>query len=506
MYGILRSPRAASTEALVLSVPFRGPRHVHDSNISGVILLTALAKYFAKGNYWAKDVVFLIADHELIGFKAWLDSYHGMNDLDSIVESETLEATSGAIQAAVNLELKSNKVSHLNLKIEGLNGQLPNLDLFNVAVELATRESVTPTFHGSSHPYSGREIDVWIKYAKTIGSMMVSQASSLPTGAHGLFQKYSIQSLTLEGVSSNDIRTSASVSLLQIGRVVEGLFRSLNNMLEKFNRSFWFYLLPSTRRYVSIGYYMISFGLITVPVILKALRDYISLFPEQVTKKPQVNGDSGPRRNQESKVADHPSLINSISVCFISHILGVILLSLPTFLEKFDHLVPAGIETSDILYYTIISYSLICMMSPLTVGKSKSGSEASIVALLNWSLLVSCVSLINISLGLFLSFIYTPILFLVTSRRFNLKCIKLLSLLLLHPMVIHFTCLLGTSIYIYNDEPNETVMKHLSRAVTGQKKSVLYFVEDWYLYGNWNYILATSFLFPVWLQLWFVTL
>lgn len=460
--------------------------------------MVSLAKYFTKGNYWAKDIIFLIADHELIGFKAWLDSYHGMKEASGIVDAEPLTAISGAIQAAINIEMKSSKISHLNLKIEGLNGQLPNLDLFNVAVELATRESVTPTFHGSSHPYSGRDFDVWKRYAITIGSMMVSQASSLPTGAHGLFQKYAIQALTFEGVTSKNSRTSASVSLVQVGRVVEGVFRSLNNLLERFNRSFWFYLLPSTRRYVSIGYYMISFGLITLPVVLKALHDYLMTF------YPEDDGDV--KNNGQPKNRDKsPSLINSISTCFISHIIGICLLSLPTLLEKFDYLIPSGLETSDIIYYTIITLTFVSMINPFLIDNYKN-SEVSILALLNWSLLMSCLSLINISLALFLSLIYTPIIFLVTSASSAyIKYVKLLFLLLLHPLAIHFLCLLGTSVYIYHDDPNQEVTTHLTRVISGQKKSILYFIEDWYLYGNWSYILATSFLFPVWLQLWLVT-
>lgn len=31
------------------------------------------------------------------------------------------------------------------------------------------------------------------------------------------------------------------------------MFRSLNNLLERFHQSFFFYLLPSTDRYISIG-------------------------------------------------------------------------------------------------------------------------------------------------------------------------------------------------------------------------------------------------------------
>ena len=61
--------------------------------------------------------------------------------------ADDLPARSGAIQAAINLELPSEKVRYLNLKLEGLNGQLPNLDLFNLAVRLSRREQMPATLH-----------------------------------------------------------------------------------------------------------------------------------------------------------------------------------------------------------------------------------------------------------------------------------------------------------------------------------------------------------------------
>ena len=45
--------------------------------------------------------------------------------------------------------------------------------------------------------------------------------------------------------------------------------RSLNNLLERFHQSFFFYLLPATDRYVSIGLYMPPFGLLALPIIIK---------------------------------------------------------------------------------------------------------------------------------------------------------------------------------------------------------------------------------------------
>lgn len=105
--------------------------------------LPHLAEYFSTKNYWSKDLIFLIYEHELIGCKAWLNSYFNLNnDLNqNLIKSEELVDRSGNIQAAINIDFTTQSTSNLDILIEGLNGQLPNLDLFNVVVEIASRES-----------------------------------------------------------------------------------------------------------------------------------------------------------------------------------------------------------------------------------------------------------------------------------------------------------------------------------------------------------------------------
>lgn len=98
MYGILRAPRSASLEALVLSVPYRPPSSVYPSTLPGLALMFSLAKFFRSNyylfskliigsfnlhvifigqKYWAKDIIFLVTEHEQLGVQAWLDAYHG---------------------------------------------------------------------------------------------------------------------------------------------------------------------------------------------------------------------------------------------------------------------------------------------------------------------------------------------------------------------------------------------------------------------------------------------
>lgn len=45
VYAILRAARAASTEALVLSVPFRPPSSIHQTTAPSIAIMLAFAKF-----------------------------------------------------------------------------------------------------------------------------------------------------------------------------------------------------------------------------------------------------------------------------------------------------------------------------------------------------------------------------------------------------------------------------------------------------------------------------
>merc|ERR1719350_2622218 len=100
--------------------------------------------------------------------------------------------------------------------------------------------------------------------------MMASQATGVPSGNHGLYHRFSIEAITLEGVTTRS-RKRQPADFHTLGRIIEGTFRSLNNLLERFHQSFFFYLLPSVGRYVSIGMYMPGFGLLAGSMLIRAL-------------------------------------------------------------------------------------------------------------------------------------------------------------------------------------------------------------------------------------------
>ena len=65
-----------------------------------------------------------------------------------------------------------------------------------------------------------------------------------------ILNRYRIDAVTMKGEKGTTYRLS------EVGDILEGVYRSVNNLLEKFHQSFFFYILPCTYRYVSIGVYM----------------------------------------------------------------------------------------------------------------------------------------------------------------------------------------------------------------------------------------------------------
>lgn len=53
IYGILRAPRTAGTEAVVLSAPFRSEPS-DENTLAGIALMIGLAKAFREHTYWKK--------------------------------------------------------------------------------------------------------------------------------------------------------------------------------------------------------------------------------------------------------------------------------------------------------------------------------------------------------------------------------------------------------------------------------------------------------------------
>ncbi|KAF9938496.1 Glycosyl phosphatidyl inositol protein transamidase complex subunit [Modicella reniformis] len=259
-YAVFYAPRSDGTEALVLSAPWTSRKQ--ETNTNAIAMLLALGK------------VFKLSDGEAEGLQAWLRAYHGIQESAKDRFDETLRIRSGAIQAALNLDFPGmGDYNALGIFFEGVNGQLPNLDMINTVAAITRNGGIAPaelTLHDELEPTTDNMTKNYINSLKKMLHMMKYQAAGMPTGNHGLYLKYKIDAITLYGFDKPGW-PSQRYSLFRLGALIESTVRSLNNLLEHLHQSFFFYLLSGVKRYTSIGLYMPPVIILGVSFIFQAL-------------------------------------------------------------------------------------------------------------------------------------------------------------------------------------------------------------------------------------------
>jgi len=253
VYGLFKSPRSDGSESIVLSAPWTCSKD--ELNTHGVAFLLSLLKYFIKQAYWAKDLIFVVYDHNTIGTSAWLQAYHSLQDND--IKFEPLSYRSGLIQEAINFELCSPTgiFSSVGLYFEGSNGQLPNLDIVNTVFKLANSVRLPISIFDSTVKRYQRldDKEYYIECAKNLLRTAKHQIHGIPLKAHGVFVRYNIDAITLHGNNNKEERSSFGIK--PIGTYAEGLVRSFNNLLEKLHHSNHFYMIPYSGYILDVGYF-----------------------------------------------------------------------------------------------------------------------------------------------------------------------------------------------------------------------------------------------------------
>lgn len=252
----------------------------------------------------------------------------------------SLPLKSGAIQGAVVVDYPSvQSFDSLHIVYDGINGQLPNLDLLNTVVRIASGQMGVRTTIQEMWQHDD-------KYADRLRTMlrgMMNQGLGHASGAHSSFIPYHIDAITLQayGEGRNDETT--------LGRTVESLLRSLNNLLEHFHQSFFFYLLMANRRFVSIGTYLPSAMLIAVNFTFAAIGLWIetgrakekptpSAFEKSENETVTLQDESGASPQPVERV-ERPMLLPLAFVIAV-HSLGFIPLYLFNNLDEKVHPLP----------------------------------------------------------------------------------------------------------------------------------------------------------------------
>ncbi|XP_037494295.1 glycosylphosphatidylinositol anchor attachment 1 protein isoform X2 [Jatropha curcas] len=413
--GIIRAPRGDGKEAIVLVTPY----HFGKSDLNQTLSLSIAYSVFSLLNrvtWLAKDIIWLIADSkygEYVSVANWLRDYHtplftGLASLsadacakadniyvskeDSVVKRKVFDGfrRAGTMAAALVLKVTDRNAQWddtLSIFAEASNGQMPNLDLINIVNYLAVHrqglhvkvqkfwsllelkwleiignifESLGKVSRNLNPNWKfGVPAADYVEGAATLVSSLYNQALGIPTGPHGAFRDFQVDAITLEistKVSSNK-KARQNEFLLRGGRLIEGVIRSVNNLLEKFHQSFFLYLLTSPNKFVSVGVYMIPFALLVAPLPLVSASLYAEVNELDLGMK---NGKSSPSKSTASKEMGITfkswKWLNAAKAVFVIHIWGAVVLLLPYFICQIPDLSTAS---------SFITWVLLSMLSLL---------------------------------------------------------------------------------------------------------------------------------------------
>jgi glycosylphosphatidylinositol transamidase len=166
------------------------------------------------------------------------------------------------LQGAIVIDYPfDHRFESIHIVYDGINGQLPNLDLLNTVVSIASGQMGI----GVSLQQMWKHSDSYQDRLQTMLRGMLNQGFGHASGPHSSFIPYHVDAITLQPFGDGWQDEMA------MGRVIESTFRSLNNLLEHLHQSFFFYLLMQANRFVSIGTYLPSAMLVAVNFTIMAI-------------------------------------------------------------------------------------------------------------------------------------------------------------------------------------------------------------------------------------------
>lgn len=280
---------------------------------------------------WSKDILFVITTDSTAGPQAWVDAYHGQHDPAYV---EDLPIKGGALQGALALDYTAGTSGHRFDKIhviyDGINGQLPNLDLFNSVVHIAKDHMGI----GCTVQRMWSHADSYKNRLQTILNGMISQGLGSASGPHSSFIPYHVDAVTLQTIGDG------WHDEMSLGRVVESTFRSLNNLLEHLHQSFFFYLLTEAQRFTSIGTYLPAAMLIAANFSISAITLWVHSGRRTVPDQKIIKTPDSKSQKQGMEVLEHEgattliphemaetaerNLFTPLALLFTAHALGVI--------------------------------------------------------------------------------------------------------------------------------------------------------------------------------------
>ncbi|XP_076885126.1 uncharacterized protein LOC143534550 [Bidens hawaiensis] len=371
--GIIRAPRGDGKESIVI-VTHYNPVNITRNEALSLGIAYSTFSLLSRVSWLAKDIIWLAADSEYGEYNsvaAWLREYHTPSEISGTF------TCGGTMAAAVVIKVADRgeecKQDVVNVYAEASNGQMPNLDLINDVTYLAINElgfrvhmeKVVSVLDSTWMKLIGRvfervgnvvrklntkwkfgvSVKEYVEGSATLVSSLYHQALGVPTGSHGAFRDYQVDAITMEILLKlNSINEDRHIeNMLQGGRLIEGVVRCVNNLIEKFHQSFFLYLLTSSNKFISVGVYMIAFLLLVAPLPVLAA----SLFSD--TNK-STRGS-----NQNIKPFKSWTWLYPTKTIFLIYLWGALVSLLPYFIYQ----IPVSQPMSRLLI--LASFSLIIL-------------------------------------------------------------------------------------------------------------------------------------------------
>ncbi|KAI8959517.1 Glycosylphosphatidylinositol:protein transamidase, GAA1 component [Daldinia sp. FL1419] len=407
VYAILQAPRGDATEAIVLVTAWKNVEG--EFNRNGLALALALTRYFKRWSLWSKDIILVVPPDSRAGMQAWVDAYHDAHDPSQVAP---LPIKSGALQGAIALDYaQEGRFESIAIAYDGVNGQLPNLDLINSVVNIASGQMGM----GSALQGILKHSQKYDDNLATVLRGMLNQALGHSTGPHSSFIPYHVDAVTLKPMGNG------WHDEMGLGRLIEGLFRSLNNLLEKLHQSFFFYLLIHKHRFVSIGTYLPSAMLVAANFTIMAIASWVKSGYREVDvpkeeKKPEVREVTDGEGKEVKAVAKPTSIpvereiLLPLTLVAGCQFLGVI----PLF--AFNQ-TPSSLLTPIFIIFTAINAGLPHLASYfLTNGIRKPPTAQQYLLIRSFSLLLlgmflSSLATLNFSLSFIVGVLSSPLSF-----------------------------------------------------------------------------------------------
>ncbi|THH33887.1 hypothetical protein EUX98_g293 [Antrodiella citrinella] len=308
-YAIFSSPRGSGAEATLISASWRSRDGEDKLNLRGVSTVLGLAAFLRGYSLWAKDFVFVISDGYLDGMQAFVTTYYGESSSSQFylffstsdwfsllytadLVAEPLTLPSGVIWAALNIDYPGHSFSHLGVFFEGINGRLPNQDLYNSFQIISRHTGGVPVVlydHLDPRDIPHREAELsnipsWVpgfirnqpfvqEYAyrsKNVLRHVSFQARGQASGVHGLLHRFRIDAITLYAVPA-----TGPHGFHALGRIMESTLRTVNNLLERLHASFFFYILVNTAVFLKIGFFLPSAVILSVAMMFSGLHEWV---------------------------------------------------------------------------------------------------------------------------------------------------------------------------------------------------------------------------------------